>query len=1389
MRLLVALLTLTLLGTSLVPILDDFVTPVEADSLPSWNRIFHLHDGATYSPGLYDWMNSSGPANPGYTDYDGDGREGISIKKSGPVPADKAHAWYLYPSVKSSVQLIGDILVQVWAKSQDNNSGIIVLASFYDVVESQFSDPAGSGTLIGQASSPIPGPLYDEWNLVNISIPSASYMLPAGHHLCLLIERGDSIASDLMLVYYDKDDRDSTVTLTTSNFISMDDAWLEDLSGTERSSFSEFEIIMVFANVSDPYGAADILGAEVTVKFAGNQTVVVSKQSMSLSGVDPSSIPYWKMFETPLPMLGAGSYVANVSARDSDGYPSWLNVSFSIVAIDHFRVVVPSSITAGSMFPVNLTAQDSSDQTVTEWVGTVTLRAYRWDKILLANGTLSKTTIVFNSSDYGQVNISDETYNYSEEQMYIRASSGPRLGWSGPISVRSGPVTLVEVEPSEDQDLTAGDFQVFTAHGYDSLNNENTSWTPFWNATPAGVGTLTPLGLSAVFQAVGSGSGTITSTNNLTGASANVSVTVVPGNLARINISAPSYPIVVHEGESIALTATGYDAMNNTVSISGASWDTTTSGTMAGLGTSATFYAGYVPERGIVECRLGSVVGTIEVEVVNSVWGPWFNPIPAQIWNEDEGTWDLSLAGHWQDVNGTTGLFWWAEDINYSLYFILRDPDYASTMQFYTQPNQWGEDQFTLWVVDTDGYRSYRNVTVRILPINDKPTFVNHPPTELFVTFDTEYTFDYTYYVDDVDNPMDQLSLHSDGSPNIWFESLVGHFNYSGKSSYFKIVKMWVQDYPGAISEMSVVVKVTKDIPPSLNTSLPDLLIEEGEEDYFAFDLDDYFYDLDGSVLIYSTGFENIPAPFINITTHRVYFSTPGEWSGVTQGTFTARDPEGALKVDTISVTVIAVNDRPVINPIAPIYVRYAQVYYLYLSPYVYDPDDQMEFLTFEINDTHVVRGVSMTGADRLEILYPANLSNSSDPVFANPYHVKVSMNVTDPWSETAYVEFEVYVTDNRPPEVVAENPDQLYFTFPEDTFFNDTLYLYDIIYDPDDLYLTFTIESTESNVHFVIESTGYVSLSASENWSGMSTLDVVGMDDSNAWAFVQILVVVTPVNDAPIVKRAPEDSIVTGGSRNSRYPVSEIFYDSDNLDLSLMATPEVTAQVIGNWLYVSLPSGSDVITVTLQASDGELTSPVIMFEVGVRKTIADKIGYPYTLPFVLLAAGVAGYFAGSRLPRPYVLENLFLIHNDGRLVTHVTKEENTNLDKDVVSAMFTAVQEFVRDSFQKGEVGLKKLEIGDKNVMIEKGKSAYLALIYSGWPQKEVFDMLPVLLRDIEERYKGKLEKWNGTMKAVPGIEKMLQDYMVKGFKPGAWQEEAEIAEEEWVDILNKET
>jgi len=42
--------------------------------------------------------------------------------------------------------------------------------------------------------------------------------------------------------------------------------------------------------------------------------------------------------------------------------------------------------------------------------------------------------------------------------------------------------------------------------------------------------------------------------------------------------------------------------------------------------------------------------------------------------------------------------------------------------------------------------------------------------------------------------------------------------------------------------------------------------------------------------------------------------------------------------------------------------------------------------------------------------------------------------------------------------------------------------------------------------------------------------------------------------------------------------------------------------------------------------------------------------------------------------------------------------------------------------------------------------------------------------------------------MKTVKGVDAMLQDFMSNAYTPGAWHEEPEIAEQEWVELIDKE-
>ncbi len=1382
MKPLAVLLTLLVLASSLMPLLPDPTGAASAGSLPVWTRVFHLHEGAVYEAGQYDWMNSSGPYNPSYIDYDGDGWPGITIRKN--VPPQRWHHWILDPAANGSAVLNGDITLSVWAKSRDNESGSLITAILFDVTKSQWTSP-DSGVEIGRVTVPMVGPSYSQEKLYALTVPGVAYTIPDGHYLVLTLQRGDSL-NDGLIVLYDDSYYDSYLTLTSETFVSVDSLLLEDSTGSPRGVFSDAELITVRANVSNVFGSYDTLSATLAVTYSGNGTAIGVPTAMSLDNYGQ----YWKLYSLTLSPLPPGELEVNVSAYDAQGSPSWLAVPVTIVAVDHFGVDAPTTIVAGQSFAMTVSALDSGDGVIANWVGPVQLEAF-FTNLTSTGHPLSNSSIEFTLADAGQVTIIDQSYTDATGQILIRATSGTHEGWSDAISILSGPVVSVAISPSNPGLVDAGESIALSVVGEDEYGNHNATWQPNWTASST-AGAIVGAGYAVSFQGIEVGEVTVTCRNDPTGVSDSVDIEVVAGDLYEIVINSPTNPLQIREGLSQVLTATGYDMLGNEVDISGATWDTDTSGTIVGTGGVATYTAGFLPEDGFIHVRMGSVVGTLAVNVLESMDGPWLSQIPVQIKNEDAGSWKFSLTGYWHDVDGTSTLTWWAEGVNTSLFFVSHESSSKATMVFSTQPDMYGESKFTLWVIDDTQFRTYQEITVRILAFNDRPMFVNQPPGTLYVRYETDYSFDYTYYVDDVDNPQEDLSLTlAEPVPAygvVAFDGLIASFAFQKRSdaaSYYEFVYIQLHDLAD-YSSLSVVVRVTDDYPPSMNASLPDLFINEGDVMFFAFDLDDYFYDTDMERLFYTYGFEHLVV-YIS-PSHEVYLNSTEEWWGVTEGTFTALDPDGALKVDTVKVTVAPVPDPPrLLRAIEDITVRYDTVYYLPLSLYIYDPDNPMDSLSFLLNNTSVNHTSLSTGYHQLELLFAAN---QTGPTYTGPYTVHVSMTVTDPDGLFLVCTFKVKVTDDYPPSIIAADPEELYYSFAEDSYLNNTLMLYDLFYDPDpeDAELTFEMAGLQ-HVKATVFENGAVNLSADANWSGAEVVDIKAVDSHGGWAALRAYVTVTEVNDAPVLLPLP-DMIIRGGSRNPSCLISIYVIDSDDDygELSVSAEPTGNAVVIEQWLYVTLPDGVDVISISLSVSDGDLQSSVQTFRIGVSKTMAEIIGYPYSLPLVLLAAAVGAYFASLKLPRPSALESLFLIHNDGRLIYHVSKEENTLLDKDVVSAMFTAVQEFVKDSFQKGEVGLKKLEIGDKNVVIEKGQFAYAALIYSGWPTKEVFKTLALLLQDIEERYTGRLEKWNGTMKAVKGVEKMLQDFMEDAYKVGAWQEEQAIADEEWVDILDKE-
>ena len=112
-----------------------------------------------------------------------------------------------------------------------------------------------------------------------------------------------------------------------------------------------------------------------------------------------------------------------------------------------------------------------------------------------------------------------------------------------------------------------------------------------------------------------------------------------------------------------------------------------------------------------------------------------------------------------------------------------------------------------------------------------------------------------------------------------------------------------------------------------------------------------------------------------------------------------------------------------------------------------------------------------------------------------------------------------------------------------------------------------------------------------------------------------------------------------------------------------------------------------------------------------------------------------------------YRVEQVFLIHKaDGLLLQHVSFIEGDTQNADLVSSMLTAIQDFVRDSFQvEANDSIEKLSMGNMVVHIEAGSRIVLAAVVRGNAPSEFTEILQQRCELIHKQMAGVLEGFDG--------------------------------------------
>lgn len=125
-----------------------------------------------------------------------------------------------------------------------------------------------------------------------------------------------------------------------------------------------------------------------------------------------------------------------------------------------------------------------------------------------------------------------------------------------------------------------------------------------------------------------------------------------------------------------------------------------------------------------------------------------------------------------------------------------------------------------------------------------------------------------------------------------------------------------------------------------------------------------------------------------------------------------------------------------------------------------------------------------------------------------------------------------------------------------------------------------------------------------------------------------------------------------------------------------------------------------------------------------------------------------------------YRVEQVFLIHNaSGLLIDHVAHPDAKVKDSDAVSAMFTAIEDFVRDSFEPDKQGeLDTVEISGRTVWLVHSPYAMMACVIRGIAPVKLREQLNLIVEEIDQEFGPLLEYFDSNRSALVNVTPYLE-------------------------------
>jgi hypothetical protein len=439
------------------------------------------------------------------------------------------------------------------------------------------------------------------------------------------------------------------------------------------------------------------------------------------------------------------------------------------------------------------------------------------------------------------------------------------------------------------------------------------------------------------------------------------------------------------------------------------------------------------------------------------------------------------------------------------------------------------------------------------------------------------------------------------------------------------------------------------------------------------------------------------------------------------------------------------------------------------LTPYL-TSEQSLNVLKFEVFEFIKNKWMKYEGLENIiieNVMYPilkVNYSkdylNDSVPVFISVSNGKI----------TKFQEFIIGITDNYPPILKKPLPKKV---FDEDQEEIAAFDLYNYFSDIENQTLQFL--GFGNNISLNIDDNGLVDISIEHDWFGTQLLIIRAIDFELGFTETSFTIKVNPINDPPVIEQIPHFNITTG-LNSIEFAKYVIDVDNDFEDLIITIDSDY-ATLAGNFIILNYPAdmeGEQEITLTV--SDGELTDVETIFvNIISSDDIVDSSGIQITpLIFwgvmVFLIALMCILIITSVIyinrVRNFIFNEIFLIYRDGLLIAHATRGDKTSSDSDIISSMFTAIQDFIQESFTNSthdvkKSPLKRLDFGEFQIVIDRGEHIYIAAVFKGFALRNMLVKIGKIRKQIEEKYSDILPTWGGDMTQLKGAQKIIEELL----------------------------